>query len=130
MQCAGGGVLTVLAVLVGCGVPHRPNQPPDAQPPDAPLDAFDPRVKITVVDSNGPMQGIRIFFQNADSSVVLATDTDVDGIARTEMPPGGFVTAVLPYSRTHHEIPRDDLYTFADVQPGDQLRVGKTLPQL
>ena len=58
-----------------------------------------------------------VFFQNADSTLVLATHTDREGEANAYMAPGGFVTVVSRDSFT------TTLYTWAGVDGGDVLEL-------
>lgn len=81
--------------------------------PDSPRGIV--RVRVTGPDA----QAIRVIFQNADSSLVLATRTDLAGTANAFMAPGGFVTIVAPNGF------QQQIYTWFDVQPGDELALGE-----
>lgn len=61
------------------------------------------------VHTNG--SGVRVFFQAADSSLVLATRTNAAGDAAALVEPGGFVTV----------FDGGQLFTWTDVQVGDEL---------
>lgn len=65
-----------------------------------------------------------VFFQNADSSLVLATHSDGSGEANAFMAPGGFVTLVSrdTFSTT--------LFTWSGVQGGDVLELLRDAPGL
>jgi hypothetical protein len=60
-----------------------------------------------------------VYFQNADSSLVLAALTDENGTVGATVAPGGFVTAVHPARGSDAMA----LTTFAGVAPGDRLHV-------
>ena len=84
--------------------------PPDAVPP---IDGPSGRVTVRLGASESPTA--QVIFQNADSSLVLATRTGEDGTANAYMAPGGFVTVIEDGSFNKF------LYTWAGVQPGDEL---------
>jgi hypothetical protein len=70
--------------------------------------------------------GVRVIFQNADSSLVLSTTTDINGVATATMGIGGFVTAIDPFVQIPPPpptgvAPRGDVRTFAGVKPNDEL---------
>jgi len=115
---------TCIVMAVGCSddskVRHLPDAPP---PPDADVDAstFGP-VSLTILEGTTPRVGIRVIFQNADSTVVADTTTGTDGKASAMMMPGGYVTAIDPLP-IPQGIATSDLRTFAGVKPGDQLRL-------
>src|SRR5437762_2059952 len=87
-------------------------------PPDGPLQP----VTLSVTYNGAPQMNVRVYFQNADSSMVASTTTDATGTATAVMNPGGFVTAVdaIPAGAGVVAGP-DVLNTFAGVKPGDQL---------
>ena len=76
-------------------------------------------VVITVAVAGTPLPGVATYFQNADSALVAAVLTDVNGTAFAKVASGGFVTIVAPPSGTAARA----LSTFAGVQPGDQLTI-------
>jgi hypothetical protein len=81
-------------------------------------------VTLTVLKDGAPAPGVKVYFLNADNSVVLTDVTDVNGSARAEMMAGGSVTAVNPF--TTPLVPAggplpDELRTFVGVKPGDHL---------
>jgi hypothetical protein len=86
-------------------------------PPDA-GELVDPRELVTLqfyadaVD----LSGFAVYFQNADSTLVTATRTDIDGRARARMLDGGFVTMALP---------NGSMFTYANVRGGDTLIVNR-----
>ncbi|MBL0215218.1 MAG: hypothetical protein IPQ07_15195 [Myxococcales bacterium] len=57
----------------------------------------------------------RVLFQNPDSTLVLSTRTLGDGTANAYMPRGGFVTVITI----------DGMWTYAGVEPGDELVLGE-----
>lgn len=113
-------VALVLALLsaAACGddgVQHLPDAPPDAPPgPGA--------VTLTITLGRAPRPNIEVYFQNADSSLVATARTDANGVATAEMAAGGFVTAVGPFDAPGQS--SATLFTYADVKPGDSLRLG------
>lgn len=107
-------VVAVLGVVAACGDGVGA---PDAMPPP------DSNIGLVRVRYLGEVTSQRpVYFQNADGSVVLATRTDGDGTANAYMAPGGYVTLVDPLGGTLH------IYTWADVQPGDELAVTGVFP--
>lgn len=102
--------------LAGCG-DSGTNALPDG-PPDAPPDSGP--VTVTVTRGSEPQADVEVYFLAPDSSVVAAARTDATGVASAVMAPGGSVTAIDPFERsaTSHR-----LYTYAGVEPGDQLNL-------
>jgi len=116
-------VLLIAFAAVACGDGDKVKPLPDGPVfPDAPDAATDGPVKLTITVGTTPQEGVTVYFQNADSSVVSATSTDASGVATAVMEPGGFVTAVNPFPGRAQgiSVPKD-LRTFAGVKPGDQL---------
>jgi hypothetical protein len=135
----------------GCGgcddrsgrLPDAPLLPDAAV--DAAIDAAARPVTLTVTRNRAPVAGVRVYFQNADNSLVKSVDTDANGKASAIMDAGGFVTAIDPFpplpdpgARARSQAtprPRaqasgqasaiiigdNDLRTFAGVKPGDDL---------
>jgi hypothetical protein len=134
-------VLLASSGITGCGgcddEPRRDLV--DAAPPiDAPADATDAEVRpvtLTIIKNRSPVAGIRVYFLNADNSVVKTTETDLYGIASAVMVAGGSVTAIDPFPRDPDPGVREvvvgdnDLATFAGVEPGDQLVLTRNEPQ-
>jgi hypothetical protein len=123
--------LSLLVLLVAAcgddGVRHTPDAAPHDSAlhdgsPDAPGDApFAPVTLTASVDGTG-VAGVQVYFQNADSTVVLATTTDATGTASAVMQAGGYVTAVKPYTPpAFGGTPSDEIDTFSGVKPGDHL---------
>lgn len=115
-------VLTLL-LLAACGdddfngLPDGP-QGPDGTP-DTPTEGL---VKLTVTDQGLPRMGVKVYFQNSDSSVVSATMTDVNGVASAVMEAGGFVTAIQPFvQQLPTGVASTELKTFSGVKPLDEL---------
>jgi hypothetical protein len=106
------------------GSAHRTQ---DASPPDAATDTLAsptgdaPAGAVTIAVTVGGQQAahVAVFFQNPDSSVVLAAATDHHGTVGALMPGGGFVTAIEPDDATGVI----KLVTFAGVAPGDALHL-------
>ena len=113
--------LALVVLLAGCGddgVRHTPDASPRDGATDSPVaDAAPNPVTLAAVYNGTPVAGVKVYFQNADSSLVLATTTDATGTASAVMQPGGYVTAVNPYALGG----TDQLDTFAGVKPGDHL---------
>ncbi|MDB4962800.1 MAG: hypothetical protein JWP01_2799 [Myxococcales bacterium] len=95
-----------VAMLAACGDSLLPH---DAEPSGVP----DSSVGLVFVEVRGAVVqgGIPVVFQDADSSLVLSTQTDAAGHANAYMAAGGFVTVVTP----------DQILTYAGVVPGDTL---------
>ncbi|MCW5805584.1 MAG: hypothetical protein KIT31_24655 [Deltaproteobacteria bacterium] len=93
---------------------------PDGKEIDAPTSG---PVKITITSGSTGVPGVRVLFQNADSSLVLSATTDANGAAVATMDAGGFVTAIdaFPRSFPTGAAPPSELQTFAGVKPGDEL---------
>ncbi len=94
--------------------------------PDAdPRSDADARGLVTVrIEKATATTGVRVFFQNADSTLVLATRFNDANEASALMAPGGFVTV---YEEPFAEI---SLYTWTNVQPGDVLTLDLRQPEL
>ncbi len=116
--------LAIITLLVACGGHETPF--PFAGP-DAGYDALPPQnadapggaVTLTVTQGGMPAAGVTVYFQNADSTLVLAVGTDANGTAGAVVQPGGYVTVVEPHDGTGF----DNLSTFAQIQPGDALHL-------
>ena len=131
--------LLVLA-LIACGddgVHHLadsgvdgPSQPTPDAPPDAPTPGV---VTVTVTLQGSAAEGVPVYFQNADNSVVSSTTTGPDGTATATMAPGGFATVLEPVqslptlrgagSGSVSQVNGQVLDTFSGVKPGDNLHV-------
>lgn len=117
---------SLAAMLAACNNQHPPfpNAPPDA-PVDAlalPItpDAAPGAVVVTVTERGSPVPGLAVYFQAADSSLVLAAATDAAGTASTVLVAGGYVTVIeTPEPVTG----ATRLATFAQAQPGDALHI-------
>lgn len=90
----------------------------DSQEIDAPV--VTGNVKITITSGTTPMVGVRVHFQNANSTLVASVDTDANGVASTTMASGGYVTAVDPWANAPGGIIAH-LITYAGVQAGDEI---------
>jgi hypothetical protein len=134
------GLLSLMVALDlggcgGCNDDNKVGQLPDAPPPppDAPLDMVPTSpVTITVTDLGDPLMGVTVYFQEADSMLVRAAQTDAGGKASAVLHAGGFVTVVqvtLPQpvrAGAAFEVPPgpdSQLHTFAGVKPGDDLHL-------
>lgn len=121
-------VLVVLLAACGDdGVRHTPDAAPHDGPvtADAAIDAAPLPVTITTTRDGQPIGGVHVYFQNADSSVVLATVTDAGGNASAVMAAGGSVTAINPYTPLPLGRTNDELDTFVGVKPGDHLHLAE-----
>lgn len=85
-----------------------------ADGPHAP-DASGGLVSVQFLSDLSPLGDHTVYFQNADSSLVLAGRTTADGRANAFMAPGGIVT--LAVSRANLVA----LFTQVDIEPGDEL---------
>ena len=106
-------------VLPACG-DGQGGRAPDA---DVGTDAGDRgmvRVRV-IAPSNGIIANLPVYFQAGDSSLILATTTDGSGAASAAVPPGSFVTVVTGMVDFGFR-----LWTYTDVQPGDELAVDFT----
>ncbi len=70
------------------------------------------RVKVTGFVEKA---GLRVYFQESDSSLSLATRTDANGEATGRLARDGFVTLIAGFD------PTLTMWTYAGVQPGDEL---------
>lgn len=116
--------------LLACGddgVHHLADGGPDGPVEfDAPP-TNDP-VTVTVTNGGSAAAGVKVYFLNADSSVVSNTTTGADGNATAVMDAGGTVTVIEPQSLdtpqlTGRAFTGGQLDTFAGVKPGDHLFV-------
>ena len=105
--------VVLVAALVGCGDGLTVAGDAATETPDAPGGL----VEVQLV-GDGSLSGHRVYFQQWDSQLALATVTNDEGRASAFMRPGGFVTVVV------ERVGGVDLYTHVDVQPGEQLFVG------
>ncbi|MEJ7601207.1 MAG: hypothetical protein WKG01_25105, partial [Kofleriaceae bacterium] len=119
--------LGLLILCASCGddpVGKLPDAPPQDDASDAATDGL---VSLTVIESFAPRAGVKVYFQNADSTLVSATVTGTDGVASAIMEPGGFVTALDPFISLRQELLENHtLRTFAGVKPGDQLKLERS----
>jgi hypothetical protein len=119
------GFCSLLAVCVACGDhPGFPNGVPDAAAPDTLLpsgDAGPDAVTVTVTLRGAPVPGVTVYFQNADSSLVLAAATGQGGTAGAVLAAGGQVTVIEPDDGTDSGITH--LATFVSIQPRDALHL-------
>jgi len=126
-SCAGMRMFTgrsaflVLATLAACGDNIHLAADAGADAARPPVDAAPLPVTLTVTRGDTPMVGVRVYFQNADSSLVSAASTDANGTASAVMAPGGFVTAIDPFALPVDVAANDDIRTLSGVQPGDML---------
>lgn len=127
-------VLALLPLLAfGCGDDGEVGKLPDAFfESDAPVTPDTPPavVKLTVIERGAPVANVPVYFQNADSSLVLMAPTDGSGVASATMNAGGFVTAINPFQLGRAGVSSNAVYTFAGVEPGDELRLddGESTP--
>ncbi len=115
-------LLLVFALLAACGDDDN-RQLADAPVfEDAPVDVPTAGpVKITVTSRGEPQVGVRVHFQNADSTLVMTATTDATGSAVATMEPGGFVTALDPFPLIGGVATPSQAITYAGVKPGDEL---------
>jgi hypothetical protein len=113
-------LLTSLA-LTACGgnsVRHFADGPPASDAPGG--DAALQPVTLTITNGTTPVPSIHVYFQNADSSLVVDATTDASGTASAVMAAGGYVTAIDPFTAVITN-PAHTLETFSAVKPGDHL---------
>ncbi len=111
------------AAVVACGDDGGANKLPDAPRSDgATPDTPDPTTpaRLTITRDGAGVEGVDVYFQNADYSLVAKVPTDVNGVAEARVMPGAFVTVRDPFV-VATGIRQDDLRTIAGVQPGDRL---------
>lgn len=117
-------LLALTFVLAACGddeftgLPDAPT--PDGPLPDTPTTGL---VTLTVTVGATGQEGIQVYFQNSDSTVVASATTDANGVASAVMEAGGFVTAIDPFpTRIPQGVAAPRLLkTFSGVKPGDEL---------
>lgn len=80
--------------------------------------------RLTITREGSGVEGVDVFFQNADNSLVAKVPTDVNGVAEAIVMPGAFVTVVNPFL-VATGVRQDELETIAGVQPGDQLTLSE-----
>src|SRR3569833_2748341 len=121
----------LLLVLAACGddsarrISDAPAGPHDSPPLiDTPAQALPVLVSVTFPDGT-PVPDVKVYFQNADSSVVGEAPLAANGSARQVMNPGGYATAVVPnvliagfggVASMQYTVA-----TWAGVKPGDHL---------
>jgi len=84
----------------GLGDDGGVNQLADAPVFDAPdVDAQTSGVvTLTITSGTAGVADVKVYFQNADSSVVAVAMTDANGVASATMEAGGYVTAIDPFA--------------------------------
>lgn len=84
-------------------------------------------VKVVVKDLYTPQAGVRVIFQNPDSSLVSDIVTDANGVAEVSMTAGN-VTVIRTYPIPTNGTDRraTDVYTYVGVTAGDLLEVGNS----
>ena len=120
------GLLVVLGTACGDdGVGKLPDGPPEIDAPN--IDAsLVGTVTLTITSDTTPVPNVKVYFQNADSSLVALAMTDANGVASATMLAGGYVTAIDPFANVPVPLgiaAPTDLRTFAGVKPGDQLQL-------
>src|SRR5262245_56512944 len=95
-----GRALGLASLLAACSHhPPFPNGAPDAGSADAlptTPDAAPSAVTMTVTLRGATVPGTAVYFQNADSSLVLAATSDANGTASAMLAAGGYVTVIEP----------------------------------
>jgi hypothetical protein len=103
--------LALIVVVAAC----HGSSTPAVGGPDAP--------SSTLVNLTTEVAGARVYFLDADSSIVEVAMTDGNGYVAVAMNAGGSVTVVMPAGTTGATTTATSLYTFEGVKPGDNLRV-------
>ncbi|NVB78978.1 MAG: hypothetical protein HOV81_11320 [Kofleriaceae bacterium] len=81
-------------------------------------------VTLTVTFDGTPVAGVKVYFQNPDSSLISNTLTDDDGVATALMPNGGFVTSVDAFGvPVPAGVSRREVHIYSGVKPGDHLNL-------
>jgi hypothetical protein len=94
---------------------------------DAPIDAppTTGQVTVTINDDGAGVEGIDVYFQNPDGSLVAKVATSASGVASATVDTGAWVTVVDPYSSSGPlptvGAPSHTVKTWAGVEPGDRL---------
>lgn len=118
-----GSALCVPWLLAACNShPGFPNGAPDGGPGDSASptgDVAPEAVTLTVTMRGAPAQGVAVYFQNADSSLVREATTDEHGTAGAVLAAGGYVTVIEPDDGSG----TTRLATFAATMPHDTLRL-------
>jgi hypothetical protein len=117
-------LLALTFVLAACGDDDFNGLPDAPVIPDGPTDGpTSGLVTLTITVGTTPQEGIKVYFQNSDSTLVDARMTDANGVVSVVMEPGGFVTAIDPFPgrALPQGVVARSLKTFAGVKPGDQL---------
>lgn len=123
-------LLLSLVGMIAIGCDDNPFHPLPDGPPDMPPGPPD-AVRLTVTLGSAGVANVPVYFQNADSSLVMAARTDASGIATVVIDPGGFVTAIDPFApQLANGLPTPELFTFSGVKPGDQLVLHRDLTAL
>jgi hypothetical protein len=76
-------------------------------------------VTIAITSASQPASNVTVYFQNADSSLVIAALTDAHGTVGAMLATGGFVTVIEPADQSGLV----KLDTFAGVHSGDALHL-------
>jgi len=100
-------VMVVATLVTACG--DGRTESPDAGAVGSSEEGV---VSVRYLADASDLTGLLVYFQNADSSIALATRTDGEGRATAFMAPGGFVTVVVP---------NGNLFTYAGIKIGDDL---------
>jgi hypothetical protein len=124
------GLGVAFYVLAACGddgdsVRHDSGVTSDSLEIDAAAGA---PVSLTVTSYVTELAGVRVYFQNPDSTLVASVLTDASGTASAVMPLGGYVTAVDPFARDTNPSDIVELRTFSGVKPGDSLVLKDPFP--
>lgn len=100
-------MVTTLVMAAACG--DGRTETPDG---GAVVKGEEGLVSVRYLADASDLAGLLVYFQNADSTIALATRTDGEGRATAFMASGGFVTVVVP---------NGNLWTYAGVEVGDDL---------
>lgn len=115
--------LVLIALAAGCGSAHHTVDANRDTSSDTlsqtTADAPPGAVTLTITNAGEPVAGAGVYFQNADSSLVLGATTDSHGTVGAVLAANAFVTALEPSDGSGVV----KLDTFAGVQPGDALHL-------
>jgi hypothetical protein len=123
----------LMLALASCGYtpPPAPHGSPDAAgtPIVPPMPAPPDGVALSVTEDGAPVVGAPVYFQNADSTLKLASQTDPNGTVGAPRIDGGFVTVLLRAPGDGNPADAvDQLFTFAGVLANDRLHLDLRAP--
>jgi hypothetical protein len=120
-------IAMVLVLASACsGTITTGNGDDDDAPPPPPVTD----VQLTVHDGATPEAGVAVVFQASDGTLIAEAITDSAGLAKADMPNGGYVTVIRTYPPTVNGTVPDGVYTYVGVKAGDRLQLGHPVDDL